>query len=87
MIESYDFGIIVFNGKRYIDDVLIFPDRLKGNWWWKVTSLRYLSERKQQVENPNSKCKQETRLKLDLTSKVRLVRFDDKISRFLYVQL
>jgi hypothetical protein len=35
IIESYDFGIIVINGKRYIDDVLIFPDRLKGNWWQK----------------------------------------------------
>jgi len=35
MIESYDFDIIVINCERYIDDVLIFSDRLKGNWWQK----------------------------------------------------
>lgn len=35
MIEFYDFGIIVINGKRYASDVIVFPDRVKDNWWRK----------------------------------------------------
>jgi hypothetical protein len=34
-IDSYDFGRIVVDGKAYTSDVLIFPDRAKGNWWRK----------------------------------------------------
>ena len=33
MIEFYDFGQIVINGKRYTTDVIIFPDRIKDGWW------------------------------------------------------
>jgi len=35
MIESYNFGQIVIDGKRYTSDVIIFPDRVKGDWWRK----------------------------------------------------
>ncbi|MEM3578264.1 MAG: Mth938-like domain-containing protein [Candidatus Bathyarchaeia archaeon] len=28
MIDSYDFGVIVVNGKRYTSDVIIFPERV-----------------------------------------------------------
>ena len=35
MIDSYQFGLIVVNGKRYTSDVIIFPDRVKDNWWRK----------------------------------------------------
>ncbi len=35
IIDSYQFGLIVVNGKRYTSDVLIFPDRVKDSWWRK----------------------------------------------------
>ena len=35
MIDSYDFGRIVVDGKAYTSDVIIFPDRVKDNWWRK----------------------------------------------------
>ena len=33
IIDSYQFGQIVVNGKKYISDVIIFPDRVRDNWW------------------------------------------------------
>lgn len=35
MIESYNFGRIVIDGKRYTSDIIIFPDRVKDGWWRK----------------------------------------------------
>jgi len=35
MIESYDFGRIVIDGRRFERDVVIFPERVEGNWWRK----------------------------------------------------
>jgi len=35
MIDSYDFGRIVVDGKAYTGDVIIFPDRVKDKWWRK----------------------------------------------------
>jgi hypothetical protein len=32
-IESYRFGEIVIDGHRYSNDVIIYPDRIDGNWW------------------------------------------------------
>jgi len=32
-IEEYDFGRIVVNGKEYTRDLIIFPDKVKANWW------------------------------------------------------
>lgn len=34
-IDPYDFGRIVVDGKTYTSDVIIFPDRVKDNWWRK----------------------------------------------------
>jgi len=33
MIDSYSFGSMVINGKKYRSDVIIFPDKIKANWW------------------------------------------------------
>lgn len=33
MIEFYDFGTIVINGKHYTNDVIVFLDKVKDNWW------------------------------------------------------
>ena len=35
MINSYDFGKVVINGKMYESDVIIYPDRVNGSWWRK----------------------------------------------------
>lgn len=35
MIDSYDFGEIVIDGKKYTSDVIIYPDRVKDEWWRK----------------------------------------------------
>ena len=35
MIESYDFGRIVVDGRVYTSDIIIFPGRVKSNWWRK----------------------------------------------------
>jgi hypothetical protein len=35
MIESYSFGQIIVDGKRYTNDIIIFPNRIKDNWWRK----------------------------------------------------
>jgi len=32
-IDSYHFGEVVVDGKRYRSDVIIFPDRVQPNWW------------------------------------------------------
>lgn len=34
-IESYKFGRIKINGKTYENDVIIFPNKVKDNWWRK----------------------------------------------------
>jgi hypothetical protein len=33
LIESYDFGRIVIDGRKFESDVVIFPDRIDGSWW------------------------------------------------------
>lgn len=35
MIDSYDFGEVVIDGKNYTSDVIIYPDRVNGSWWRK----------------------------------------------------
>lgn len=35
MIDSYGFGRITINGKRYTNDVIVSADRVKDNWWRK----------------------------------------------------
>jgi len=35
VIESYNFGRIVIDGREFTSDVVIFPDRVDGSWWRK----------------------------------------------------
>ena len=39
-IESYSFGEVVIDGKRYRSDVIVFPDRVKPNWWREMKLVR-----------------------------------------------
>jgi hypothetical protein len=34
-IDTYSFGSIVIDGRRYTADVIILPDRVIANWWRK----------------------------------------------------
>ncbi len=38
-IESYKFGEIVIEGKKYNSDLIIFPDRIFDSWWRKKGHL------------------------------------------------
>ena len=35
MIDSYSFGRIIIDGKKYTSDVIIFPNRVTSDWWRK----------------------------------------------------
>lgn len=47
MIESYDFGIIVINGKRYTSDVIVFTERVVDGWWRKEGHRLYVDDLKE----------------------------------------
>ena len=55
VIEAYDFGFIVIEGRRYNHDVIVFPDRVQANWWRKEghalypEDLPFLAEEKPEV--------------------------------------
>lgn len=34
-IESYSFGTITVDGKKYDGDIIVFPDKVRTNWWRK----------------------------------------------------
>ena len=36
IIDSYQFGLIVVNGRKYTSDIIIFPDSVRDNWWRKT---------------------------------------------------
>ena len=44
IIDSYRFGLVVINGKKYASDVIIFPDRVRDNWWRKRGHELYLDD-------------------------------------------
>ena len=35
MIEDYSFGKIKIGGEIYTSDVIVYPDKVKGEWWRK----------------------------------------------------
>jgi len=50
MIESYDFGRIVINGRKFESDLIIFPDRVNGNWWRKEGHILTVDDIKEIVD-------------------------------------
>ena len=55
MIDSYSFGRIVIDGRRYTNDVIVFPNRVMDNWWRKeghrldIEDLKEVFEEKPEV--------------------------------------
>jgi len=39
MIDSYKFGQIVIDGRRYDSDLIIYPDHIDSKWWRKEGHL------------------------------------------------
>ena len=53
IIDSYHFGLVVINGKEYTSDVIIFPDRVRSEWWKKRSHQLCLEEIAEVItENP-----------------------------------
>ncbi|MFN3384794.1 MAG: Mth938-like domain-containing protein [Archaeoglobaceae archaeon] len=50
MIESYEFGKIVVNGKTYTSDILIFNEKVRENWWRKEGHKLSLEDLKEVLE-------------------------------------
>ena len=45
MIDSYSFGNIIIDGKKYTNDVIIYPDgRINGSWWRKEGHKLYAED-------------------------------------------
>jgi len=44
MIDSYDFGRIVIDGKQYTSDLIIFPNRVLSGWWRKEGHLLHIND-------------------------------------------
>jgi len=44
MIDSYQFGEIVINGKKYESDLIIFPEKIIDNWWRKEGHKVYIED-------------------------------------------
>ena len=44
IIDSYRFGRIVVNGKHHTSDLIVFPDKVKDNWWRRTSHQLRLDE-------------------------------------------
>ena len=52
-IQRYRFGEIIIDNKKYNSDLIIYPDRVKSNWWRKTGHELCLSDIKEVIEfNP-----------------------------------
>ena len=43
-IDRYEFGLIVIEGQTFKNDVLIWPGRIKSDWWRKEAHLLQLDD-------------------------------------------
>jgi len=50
MIDSYEFGRIVINGKRYSNDLILFSDKVRDGWWRKEGHLLHVEDLKDVLE-------------------------------------
>jgi len=50
LIDSYDFGRITIDGKRYSTDAIVFPDKVKTGWWRKEGHLLQIVDLKEVLE-------------------------------------
>lgn len=53
LIDSYDFGRIVIQGRSYSSDVIIAGDRVYGDWWRREGHKVSLEDIRETVEREN----------------------------------
>jgi hypothetical protein len=51
MIDSYGFGRIVINGKRYNSDLIVFSDKVRDGWWRKEGHRLHVEDLKDVLES------------------------------------
>ncbi|MEM3726720.1 MAG: Mth938-like domain-containing protein [Candidatus Bathyarchaeia archaeon] len=51
MIDSYDFGVMVINGKRYTSDLVVFPDKVMSGWWRKEGHRIHVEDLKEVLDH------------------------------------
>jgi len=47
LIESYEFGVIVINGRKYTSDVIVLPERVIDDWWRKEGHRLHIEDLKE----------------------------------------
>ena len=52
MIERYDFGLVVVDGKQYTSDVIVFPSRVRDGWWRREGHAVCLEDLREVLEDP-----------------------------------
>jgi len=50
LITDYSFGKIVVGGKEHTEDLIVFPDRIKTDWWLKKRHLVSLEDLKEVLD-------------------------------------
>ncbi len=50
LIDSYEFGLIVINGRKYNSDVIVFPEKVVDNWWRKEGHSLHMEDLKEVME-------------------------------------
>lgn len=52
-IDKYSFGKIIINGVEYARDVIIFPERVRSNWWRREGHRLHIEDLEEVIEyNP-----------------------------------
>ena len=50
VIDSYEFGRVIVNGKTFNQDLIIFPDKVRSGWWRKRGHELCLDDIKEVIE-------------------------------------
>ncbi|MFX1518324.1 MAG: Mth938-like domain-containing protein [Promethearchaeota archaeon] len=51
-ITDYKFGEIIIDGKKFTQDVIIYPDRVDADWWRKEGHKLAIEDLKEVLNNP-----------------------------------
>jgi len=51
-IESYSFGSVSVDGRRYTSDLVIYPDNIQADWWRKDGHRLQLEDIPEVLKNP-----------------------------------
>lgn len=49
-IDAYSFGSMTVEGKKYSEDLIVFPDKIKPNWWRKEGHVLLMEDLGEVVE-------------------------------------